>query len=419
VSAMNRRIARIFLILIAVLVSPALVLADQVTPSDRVTSHVNVRQLPTSESSIVGTLGVGENAQLLDSVPYWHKISLTDGTEGFVSKAWTEVITDAGEITPSSGKTDLIIGSWNIKWFGYYTADKHDYPRIVEIIQKFDVVAIQELCGKRYKDRLEKLINELSQRGFKYSYIVSEETGYKDHPDENHPTEPKSDYLERYAFLWDIDRVELINPTVSFRFVKAPRINNDTFRQVPVVADFKVKSGNGFDFRILTIHTVYNDDINNVRRAETQFVHDWIIDQITRSSNQEKNIIAIGDFNANPENKPHHFNDIIAGPNSFRVLLNEPLKAGEPPLRTTTQRTNHPDSDYFEFPVYDHALVSNETSYALPHSPMTRAANDLGIVEFDQEEHWQQLGDWNVVIRAMSDHRPIWFRKDYMAEDRD
>jgi hypothetical protein len=29
------------------------------------------------------------------------------------------------------------------------------------------------------------------------------------------------------------------------------------------------------------------------------------------------------------------------------------------------------------------------------------------------------LFDFNRMIRAMSDHRPIWFRLDYMAEDRD
>ena len=161
------------------------------------------------------------------------------------------------------------------------------------------------------------------------------------------------------------------------------------------------------------------EEINSVRRAEIQFIHDWIINQVANSANPETNIIAIGDFNANPQDQPHHFNEIVAGTNAYRVLLNEPLEAGESSLRTTIQRTNSPGPAYFQSPVYDHALVSNETGYALPHDPMTRSGNDIGIVEFDQEPHWQQLNDWNTVIRAMSDHRPIWFRLDYMAEDRD
>jgi hypothetical protein len=73
----------------------------------------------------------------------------------------------------------------------------------------------------------------------------------------------------------------------------------------------------------------------------------------------------------------------------------------------------------FQFRVYDHTLISSETSYVLPHNSLTLTAGDLGIVEFDQENHLQHLGDWNAVIRAMSDHRPIWFKVDYIAEDQD
>jgi hypothetical protein len=50
---------------------------------------------------------------------------------------------------------------------------------------------------------------------------------------------------------------------------------------------------------------------------------------------------------------------------------------------------------------------------------MKRVSKDLAIVEFDQETHWKSLNDWDKVIRAMSDHRPIWFRVDYMATDFD
>jgi len=219
--------------------------------------------------------------------------------------------------------------------------------------------------------------------------------------------------------MWDIDRIELVNPTTSYTFVSEPQINNDTFRQVPIYTDLRVTDGNGFDFRILTTHTVYRDEINSVRRAEIQFIHNWIINQTASAANPEKNIVAIGDFNANPEDQHHHFNEIIAETNAYRVLLTEPLQGGESSLRTTIQRTNNPGPGYFEAPVYDHALVSNETSYALPNNPMTRSSNDVGIVEFDQEDYWKQLGDWNAVVRAMSDHRPIWFRVDYMAEDQD
>jgi len=131
--------------------------AEQVTPSDRVTTHVNVREQPSSQSNIVGTLNINETAELLESVPYWHRIRLSNDTVGYVSKAWSRVTSGTSEVLPTTGKTDLIIGSWNIKWLGYYTQDRHDYPRIADIIQRFDVVAIQELRGFRYRDRLDKI----------------------------------------------------------------------------------------------------------------------------------------------------------------------------------------------------------------------------------------------------------------------
>lgn len=407
------------ILLFSILFDPFTIYADQVTPSNRVTTHVNVRAQPSTQSDIVGTLAVNGTATFLTGVPYWYEIRLSDSTVGYVSKAWTDLIPDAGGSTSATGKTDLIIMSWNIKWFGYYSQDRHDYPRMAEIIQRCDVVAIQELRGSNYRNRLDNLVNELAKRGYRYAYIESSETGYHNHPERNHPAQPKGNYLERYAFMWDIDRVRLVNPSDPYTFVSQPPINNVTFRQVPIYSDFRVTGGNGFDFRILTIHTVYNASINAVRRSEIQFVHNWIIQQVANLANPEKNIIIIGDFNANPVGQPHHFDDIVTGTTQYRVLLNEPLQRGESSLRTTIQQSDNPGPNYFNLPVYDHALVSNQTSYALPNNPMRRSTNDVGIVEFDQEPHWQSFGGWNAVIRAMSDHRPIWFRMDYEAADND
>ena len=64
--------------------------ADLVIPSDRVTSHLNVRQQPDVNSPILGKIRPDESAELLDSVPYWYKVMLDNGTQGFVSKAWAK-----------------------------------------------------------------------------------------------------------------------------------------------------------------------------------------------------------------------------------------------------------------------------------------------------------------------------------------
>ena len=401
------------IIILLFLISFSQAAGELITPNDRVSNHVNVRQTPVTNSPVVGTLEPNQQAELIESVPYWYHIRLSDGIEGYASKAWTVILSTVPENTPETGKTDLIIGSWNIKWFGYYSDDRHDYPKIADIIQKFDLVAIQELRGLNYRDRLDKIISELSNRGFRYTYLVSQETGYL-----NNSENSKKDYIERYAFLWDIDRLHPVNDEILYQFVNQPIINNETFRQVPIVGEFKVNNSTGFDFRILTVHTVFSDAINHVRKDEIQFIHNWMIENRINLEDPEKNIFALGDFNANPNNQPHHFDEIVTGTTAYRVLMNEPLSAGESSLRTTIQQSNNPGPDYFLSPVYDHILVSNETIYAMPHNPTTRTAGDLGIVEFDQDYDWQGLS-WNDVIRAMSDHRPVWFRLDYNAEDLD
>ncbi|MGD9364697.1 MAG: hypothetical protein PVH87_03305 [Desulfobacteraceae bacterium] len=49
---------------------------------------------------------------------------------------------------------------------------------------------------------------------------------------------------------------------------------------------------------------------------------------------------------------------------------------------------------------------------------MTRRAGGLGVVEFDQDDHWHGYS-WSRVIRALSGHRPVCFRVDYNAVDLD
>ncbi len=66
-------------------------LEDRVVPSDRVVSFVFVRAQPDRTSAELGRLHVGESVPLKASVPKWYEVELSDGTTGFVNKAWTRV----------------------------------------------------------------------------------------------------------------------------------------------------------------------------------------------------------------------------------------------------------------------------------------------------------------------------------------
>ncbi len=72
--------------------------AQEVVPSDDVVSHLNVRAEATTDSPVVGELAPGERAAYLGAVPYWYRVRLPDGTEGFVSKRWSELVTAPAEV---------------------------------------------------------------------------------------------------------------------------------------------------------------------------------------------------------------------------------------------------------------------------------------------------------------------------------
>lgn len=71
-------------------------MADVVTPTDQVTKYVIVRSAPsTSSGTPRGRLNPGDRAELLESIPSWYRVRLSDGTRGYVSKRWTVLIPDA------------------------------------------------------------------------------------------------------------------------------------------------------------------------------------------------------------------------------------------------------------------------------------------------------------------------------------
>lgn len=76
------------------LMLPVTATADAVVPSERVRSRVVVREHSTRASRDVGSLRPGERATWLGKLGGWHLVRLADGTRGYVSSAWTQVIAE-------------------------------------------------------------------------------------------------------------------------------------------------------------------------------------------------------------------------------------------------------------------------------------------------------------------------------------
>jgi Mg-chelatase subunit ChlD len=72
--------------------------AQEVVPSEKVTSRVILRAAPTTKSADVGSFRPGQRATLLEAGDAWHHVELADGTRGFVSAAWTVLVPNQWDV---------------------------------------------------------------------------------------------------------------------------------------------------------------------------------------------------------------------------------------------------------------------------------------------------------------------------------
>lgn len=426
---------RVLLILLVILAAGVTARGDFL----EIRRRAHVRTEPLSDAVRLHTVEPGETYPLGNNGAQengYYLIELPSGDEGWVYRtlvrrfpgdppadepdgpiAGPSSADDLFQMEPTPGLSRaeaLVIASWNIKWFGQDELDAYEFVTMADFIEDCDVVAIQELRGENALACIEAVVAEVNMRGRDYRFRVSAPTGYSQNPDSR-----KRHYIERFAYVWDADRLRL---TGEPALAASPAINNPVFRQVPYVAGFETTGGDGFDFVILTLHTVYNASINFVRRDEIEWVTQWMV---TPRDDGEENRIAIGDFNANPPKQriAHRFFDqLIPDDTDFRVLMREPVEAGEEPVRTTTETLLHPANPqrYRTSPVYDHILVTHETAAAIPADPVSFGGGLIGVWDFEKERWWDDHG-WmrQDVIGAISDHRPIWFKLRYDAPDDD
>lgn len=98
-------------------------------------------------------------------------------------------------ISFSSYTQNVKVCSWNLQNFGKSKSDD-ELAYIAQIIQKFDVIAIQEVvAGYGGSQAVARLADELNRTGNKWDYIVSNSTS------------SLGNSKERYAFLWNTVKV--------------------------------------------------------------------------------------------------------------------------------------------------------------------------------------------------------------------
>ncbi|MEW8368878.1 MAG: endonuclease/exonuclease/phosphatase family protein [Candidatus Thiodiazotropha sp.] len=191
------------------------------------------------------------------------------------------------EIPDRTRTKTLIIGTWNIRNFddnrfqnGLRTQE--DFLYIAEIISRFDVIAVQEIC--RDLRPLKSILRILGEMDYKY--IITD------------PTEGRGGNDERLGFIYDTSKVwfqgiagELVLPD-NMQIIDGEKKRQ--FSRTPFMCSFQ--SG-WFKFLFSTVHIYFGENSGpkyDRRIEEIDKVAKFLSD---RAERDDRNHILVGDFN--------------------------------------------------------------------------------------------------------------------------
>jgi len=180
----------------------------------------------------------------------------------------------------SNGPT-IRIASFNIQVFGNTKASKpHVMQALADIVNQFDVVAIQEV---RSKDEylIPNFVQLVNRSGRRFDHVIGPRLGV---------TTSK----EQYVYLYDTQKVEVDHQSVYT--VSDP---DGLLHREPLVATFRARGvdpDQAFTFTLVNMHT--DPDI----AAKEMDVLAEVYKVVRRSSRGEDDIILLGDFNVDDRN---------------------------------------------------------------------------------------------------------------------
>lgn len=290
---------------------------------------------------------------------------------------------------PAKADDNLLIATWNIRAFSSltrkWTAGSNDSPKrdlrglraIIEILSRFDVIAIQEVMGdlRALRDTIRFLGNDW---GFLMTDVNTGDAGND----------------ERLAFLFD--RTRLRPSGLAAELVVPPerldRINTDALRRqfarTPYAVSFQREN---VSFILVTLHVLFGDREAD-RLAELQEIADWMRDWAERTNSFHHNLLVLGDFNIDREGSDGFEAFISTGLTVPGVLLNLP--------RTIFDDPGDPSDDNF----YDQIAWFETGRRALIDLTLQAGGN------FDFMPHVYtelDLSRFSLSFR-LSDHFPLW-----------
>ncbi len=264
-------------------------------------------------------------------------------------------------------KSEIKIASFNIQVFGKTKRAKEDVMKVLKKITKeFDVVLVQEIRDSKEETASYYLtkINEDFEYP-KFNFIKSQRLG-------------RTSSKEAYAYFYNTCQVEFLeNSDYVYEDL------NDIFEREPYIASFRAED---FDFTLAGIHIKPDD-------ADSEIAHlADVVDSILNKNPNEKDIIVMGDFNADGS----YFDEDTTS-NTFKSFPYHWIITNDMDTMTKTGWT------------YDRIVIRDST---LNYEYIPNSAE---VFYFDQE---YGITDQDFVVKV-SDHYPIYarFRTDLGDDD--
>ena len=229
--------------------------------------------------------------------------SITDNPPAAVQMELDELEQKLDDKIPVRTQDNILIATWNIRAFGNltrkWTASGSDSPKrdlhsalgIARILERFDVIAIQEV-----KSNLRALRDVLKVLGPDWSFALTD------------VTYGSPGNGERLCYMFNTKRVQLsglacelvVPEDLDSPFADPANAFQRQFVRTPYAVSFKA----GRDtFVLVTLHVIFGDKGAD-REGELRGIAKWLRNWAERTHGFNQNLICLGDFNIDRENDP-------------------------------------------------------------------------------------------------------------------
>lgn len=290
---------------------------------------------------------------------------------------------------PARADDNVLIATWNIRSYSSltrkWTATGNDRPKrdlrglraIIEILSRFDIIAVQELKGN-----LRALRDTMRFLGEDWAFLMTD------------VTLGDGGNSERLAFIYDRTRVtpsglaaELVVPPERLNRIgeNALRVQ---FVRTPYAVSFR---RGGSTFILVTLHVLFGDDEDDRLPELTEIAH-WMRAWASRTNRFHHDLLVLGDFNLDRADSPLFQAFTSRGLHVPDVLMDQP--------RTVFDDPGDSDDDNF----YDQ-IAWFESGAARLQGLTLRTGGNFDFLPFLYRN--TSLTRTSISHRV-SDHYPLW-----------